>query len=244
MTADLGVFAAAELRAGGFNDRGFLQPMLSVPDDVDIRVEARAAAEDLASRGLLVRRAGGWRPVGRYERVLEAAAVARSLVVLGPASPNAAGFTTPRLVLARLGTTDEVLDLQPVGEGYHARLLEVAAAAAELAEVLAPAAGAPALEGAPAAGGSAVSDLDPAWSRVEALLARGVATIRVEAASVLDPAQPLFQHRVTLMSTSEGPWLLLGTRQGGQFSRVAAVAAPPRARRLLEGLLRGTLVAL
>jgi hypothetical protein len=250
VTADLGVFTAGELRAGGFNQHGFLQPMLPIPDGVDVRLEADTAAEGLASRGLLVRREAGWLPIGRYQRVLEAAAVARVLLAVGPASPRAAGFATPRLVLGCLGTTNEVLDLQLVGDGYHARLLDVAEATAELAESLGAGESAPVGDGAPAGEAApvgddrpAVSDQDPGWSWVEALLTAGVATVRVEAASISNPAAPLLQHRLTLLATTDGPWLLLGTREGAQFSRVAAGAAPWRVRGLIGSLLRGTAAA-
>ena len=140
MRADLGAFSAAELRAGGINERGFLQPVLPAPAGVDSLAESKAAAQGLASRGLLARHGNAWRAVGRFERLLEAAAVGRSLLAVSPAGPDPAGPARPRLMFGCLGRTDSVLDLDPVRSpgpdpsGYRARLLEVGAAAAELAE--------------------------------------------------------------------------------------------------------------
>jgi hypothetical protein len=232
VTTDLGIFTAAELRAGGINGRGFLQPLLPVPDGMDLRLETRAAAEGLATRGLLVRRDAGWRPIGRYQQVLEAAAVSRALLAVGPAEPGAAGFAIPRLILGCLGTTGEVLDLYPARDGYRVRLLETVTAAAELAEYLAV--GDRACDDEPA-----VSDVDAGWGRIDALLTPGVATVRVEAASVSQAEGPLLQHRLTVVSTSEGTWMLLGVRQGDRSGRAAAPAARVRAKRVLTNLLSG-----
>lgn len=232
MGTDLGVFTVAELRAGGINGRGFLQPLLPVPDGVDVSFETRAAAERLAGRGLLLRREAGWRPVGRYERVLEAAAVARALVAVGPAGPGASANGPPRLALGCLGTAGEVLDLDPGADGYHARLLEPAPAAAELTGCLG-------LDDREATAEPAVSDLDPGWSRIESLLTGGVPTVRVEAASISGPQGPLLQHRLTVVATAEGDWLLLGTREGDRSGRAGVPATRATAQRVLLDLLCG-----
>jgi hypothetical protein len=263
VTVDLGVFTAAELRAGGINSRGFLQPLLPPPEGGDPGTADREAAESLASRGLLRRRESGWRPVGRYERVLEAAAVARSLVAVGPADPRASGFGTPRLALGCLGITNWVLDLRPEPLAYHVRLVERPAAAAEVADHVGRLAGwapGPGTEAdrppdGPPSGTNAtepqapeptsparrpsVSDHDPGWGEVAALLRRGLATVRIEAASISQPAGPLLQHRLTVVSTEDGAWLVIGTREGESAARQAIPAAGLPLAQLLEDLLGG-----
>jgi hypothetical protein len=266
VTVDLGLFTAAELRAGGINSRGFLQPLLPPPEGGDHGPADHDAAGGLASRGLLRRGQSGWRPVGRYERVLEAAAVARSLVAVWPADPRDTGFNTPRLALGCLGVTDWVLDLRPEPPGYHARLVETPVAAAEVTGHIGQLAGwAPGVPDEPppdrntprepAARGSGqvpgapdrarpISDHDSGWSNVDRLLRRGVASVRIEAASISQPAGPLSQHRLTVVSTDEGDWLLIGTREGERAARWAAPAAGLPLGQVLEDLLRGLAIAL
>lgn len=239
MVADLGVFTAAELRAGGINSRGFLQPILPAPDGADVRAESRAAAEGLASRGLLVRRGSGWRPVGRFEQVLEAAAVARSLVAIEAVG---SGPAPPRLAFGSLGVTDEALLLNPEAAGrggYGTRLLQVGAAALELAGALGFHASGSGGVSVSAEEAPAITESDPGWGRVDDLVARGVATVRVESASISQPQGPLLQRRLTVMATPRGDWLLLGTRQGQQTERAAAPAGLARAERVMRGLLAG-----
>ena len=281
MTVDLGVFTAAELRAGGINGRGFLQPLLPPPQGVDQGRANREAAEGLASRGLLRRGPSGWRAVGRYERVLEAAAVARSLVGIWGAGPGATGLSPPRLALGCLGVTPWVLDLRPESPGYRARFLERPAAAAELAgyvsllaEQAPPATGGRArppgrptpcgrgwrppggrgpgaecrrrgpVGAIPKVGGQPpFSDVDSEWDGVEELLTPGVAAVRIEAASITQPAGPLLQHRLTVVSTDDGNWLLIGTREGERAERRAAPTAAVRLGPALEDLLRGSALA-
>ena len=192
---------------------------------MDAGAAGRTAAAGLASRGLLVRHGSAWRPVGRFERVLVAAAAGRSVVAIGPADPEAAARVLPRLLFGRLGETDEVLDLHPVGgpgpgARYRARLLPVDVAVAGLEELDVGASG----------GASAPDGPD----RVGELLRQGTATIRFEAASVLDPDAPLLQQRLTLVSTAGGDWLVLGPawrRAGGRRRRPTPPARPARRRR-------------
>jgi hypothetical protein len=283
VTVDLGVFTAAELRAGGINSRGFLQPLLPLPQGVDDGPANREAAAGLASRGLLRRGPSGWRAVGRYERVLEAAAVARSLVGIWGAAIAAGdtGRPTARLALGGLGVTPWVLDLCPESPGYRARFLEMPAATAELAgyvsglteqasglpgrgpgrrggptgeeaagghpgdgapEPVLPAAPAPAL---PEMGGKPpYSDVDSEWDVVELRLKGGVAAVRIEAASIAQPAGPLLQRRLTVVSADDGDWLLIGTREGERAERRAAPMAAVPMGPTLEILLRGSALGL
>jgi hypothetical protein len=250
MTVDLGLFTAAELRAGGINRRGFLQPLLPPPEGPNQGAADREAANGLASRGLLRREQSGWRPVGRYERVLAAAAVARSLVAVWPADPRTTGFATPRLALGCLGITDRVLDLCPEPAGYHARLMDTTAAGAELADYVATLAAttrASLVTGAGRVGdgpGLAVSDRDPGWAEVAGRLRRGVATVRIEAATITRPTGPLLQHRLTAVATEDGAWLLVGTREGEKAARLAVPAAAVHLSPVLMDLLSGRAIAL
>jgi hypothetical protein len=182
--------------------------------------------------------------VGRFERVLEAAAVARSLVAVWPAHPGAPGFDTPRLALGCLGITNWVLDLRPGPHGYHARLLETAAAALEMAEQVGELAGWTPESPAGDAGEAtrlraSVSDADPEWSRIAAQLRRGIASVRIEAASISQPTGPLLQHRLTVVSADDDDWVLLGIREGERGARRAAPATALPMGPILEDLLGG-----
>jgi hypothetical protein len=245
----------------------------------------------------LVRSRSGWRPVGRFRRVLEAAAAARAMLAAGPADPEAAGFATPRLVFGCLGTTGQALDLNPGGDGYRARLMGLGKAAAEVAEYLLEAAvrlcgatptvaaagtgvgagGAGVGAGArflfdgpsgptppeataahsggvwtgpsaqtnpravPSPGSSpAVTDLHPRWSRIAALLMAGVPVVRVEAASISQPTGPMLQQRLSVISTQEGYWVLLGTQEGDRSGRSAARAGAISLAGVLGNVLRGS----
>jgi hypothetical protein len=235
--ADLGVFTPAELRAGGINSRGFLQPILPAPEGVDVWVESETAADGLASRGLLVRRGSGWRPVGRYRQVLETAAVARSLLAIETVG-RGSGAGVPRLAFGAIGVTDEVLLLDPQAggrAGYGARLLPLATAAVELAGAL----GFHARVGVAADEPPATSESEPGWARIDDLLTGGVATVRVEAASISQRQGPLLQRRLTVVATGAGDWLLLGTRYGDQAGRAAAPAGLAMAARVMRHLLGG-----
>ena len=245
-TVDLGLFTDAELRVGGINSRGFLQPLLPAPDGVDQGPANRAAAEGLASRGLLRQGPSGWRPVGRYEQLLEAAAVARSLVAVGPAGPTASGFGPPRLTLGCLGRTALALDLCPENVGYRAGLGETPIVAGELAEYASRLAGlAPGGPDRRAPTGSAsAADRDPGWARVETRLGGGVPTVRIEAASISRPTGPLRQHRLTaVVGRPDGDWLLIGMREGQRAARRATPVADVPLAQVLEDLLSGRSIA-
>jgi hypothetical protein len=79
---------------------------------------------------------------------------------------------------------------------------------------------------------------------VEAFLRRGVATVRIEAASISRPAGPLLQHRLTMLSTDDGDWLLIGTRNGARSARQAGPIDRDQLTRLLEDALNGLAIAL
>lgn len=228
---ELGEYSPAELRAGGVNSRGFLQPILPVPASLDPDEERHQAGSRLASRGLLIQVGSRWRPVGRFAHLLEAMAVARALVAIE--HPGGAGL--PRLTFGLVGGTSEVFDLRPQGDRYLARSLERRSAAAELAAWL----------GVKGGGGSAdgpdevVPDSTDRWAQVEGRLESGVTTAKVEAAVVEAPNEPLRQHRLHLIATAEDEWLLLGHRRGGQATRSAAPATAERILRVIDALLQG-----
>lgn len=223
---DLGQFSAAELRAGGFHRRGFLRPLLPVPPGVDEAAESRRATESLAARGQLEVVGTNWRPVGHYCRVLDAAAAARSLVAL-----ESVGATAPRLVFARLGATDRVLDLCPQQQSFACRMLRRDAAAGDLVASLGL------TEGHDA--DRVVSESDTGWSEIESLLRGGTVSAKVEAATVLAPDEPLLQHRVFLVDAGGERWLQVGRRRGPEAVRYAASAAPGRCRSIMLALLEG-----
>ena len=184
---ELGIFSPAELRAGGINGRGFLQPILPPPQGVDPVAEGRRVSYGLADRGLLLRHGLNWVPIGRFGRILDAVAAARSVV----SAEVGSGRPLPRLAFGRLGDTDRVLDLEPAGGVFRARLTDTRRSASALAGYLGLASLRPA-----AVEVRAVSEPDPDWPRVERMLAEGTVHARVEAATVERPEVPLVQQRV------------------------------------------------
>jgi hypothetical protein len=228
---ELGIFSPAELRAGGINGRGFLQPILPPPEGVDPVAESRRVSYGLADRGLLLRHGLSWVPIGRFGRILDAVAAARSVVSIEIGS----GRPVPRLAFGRLGDTDRVLDLEPAGGVFRARLTDTRRTASALAGYL----GLAGLRTAAAVEVRAVSEPDPDWPRVERMLAEGTVHARVEAATVERPEVPLVQQRVSVLSCAEGYWFLLGTRRGPQTSRCAAPGSPAKAENILAAMLQG-----
>jgi hypothetical protein len=229
---ELGIFSPAELRAGGINGRGFLQPILPTPGGVDPVAEARRVSYGLADRGLLLRHGLDWVPIGRFGRILDAVAAARSIVNAEVGS----GRTLPRLAFGRLGDTDRVLDLEPAGGVFRVRLTDTRRSASSLAGFL----GLAGLRTAAAVEVKAISEADPDWPRVERMLADGTVHARVEAATVERPEIPLVQQRVSVVSCAEGYWFLLGTRRGSDTNRRAAPGSPAKAERMLSAMLRGS----
>jgi hypothetical protein len=229
---ELGIFSPAELRAGGINGRGFLQPILPPPAGVDPVAESRRVSYGLADRGLLLRQGLNWVPIGRFGRILDAVAAARSMVTadVGPGRP------LPRLAFGRLGDTDRVLDLEPAGGVFRARLTDTRRSASSCAGYM----GLAGLRAAAAVDVRAVSEADPDWPRVERMLAEGTVHARVEAATVERPEIPLVQQRVSVVSCAEGYWFLVGTRRGSQTSRRAAPGSPVKAEKMLAAMLRGS----
>jgi hypothetical protein len=229
---ELGIFSAAELRAGGINGRGLLQPILPAPEGVDPVAEGRRVSYGLADRGLLLRHGLNWVPIGRFGRILDAVAAARSMVNAEAGS----GRSLPRLAFGRLGDTDRVLDLEPAGRVFRARLTDTRRSASSLAGYL----GLAALRLAAAVEGRAVTEADPAWVRVERMLTEGTVTARVEAATVDRPEVPLIRQRMSVVSCVDGYWFLLGTRRGSATARTAAPGSPAKAERMLSAMLRGS----
>ncbi len=228
---ELGIFSPAELRAGGINGRGFLQPILPPPQGVDPVAEGRRVSYGLADRGLLLRHGLNWVPIGRFGRILDAVAAARSVV----SAEVGSGRPLPRLAFGRLGDTDRVLDLEPAGGVFRARLTDTRRSASALAGYLGLASLRPA-----AVEVRAVSEPDPDWPRVERMLAEGTVHARVEAATVERPEVPLVQQRVSVVLCAEGCWFLLGTRRGSETSRSAAPGSPAKAEKMLSAMLRGS----
>jgi hypothetical protein len=93
------------------------------------------------------------------------------------------------------------------------------------------------------AGKPAVSEVASDWDEAGKLLKRGVATVRIEAASITRPAGPLLQHRLTVVSTDDGDWLLIGIRAGERADRRVAPIAGVRMGPALEILLGGSALA-
>jgi hypothetical protein len=229
---ELGIFSAAELRAGGINGRGFFQPILPAPEGVDPVAEGRRVSYGLADRGLLLRHGLNWAPIGRFGRILDAVAAARSVVN----AESGPGRSLPRLAFGRLGDTDRVLDLEPAGGVFRARLTDTRRSASSLAGYL----GLAGLRLATAVEGRAVTEADPAWTRVESMLADGTVLARVETATVERPEVPVVQQRMSVVSCVDGYWFLLGTRRGSAISRTAAPGSPGKAERMLSAMLRGS----
>jgi hypothetical protein len=229
---ELGIFSPAELRAGGINGRGFLHPILPPPEGVDPVAETRRVAYGLADRGLLLRHGLSWVPIGRFGRILDAVAAARSLV---RAETGPAGRPLPRLAFGRLGDTDRVLDLEPAGGVFRARLTDTRRSTASLTCYL----GLGGLRRPATRAARAVFEDDPEWPRVEKLLAEGTVVAKVEAATVERPEIPLIQQRMSVISCTDGYWFLLGTRRGSDRSRVAAPGSAARAEQTLTAMLKG-----
>jgi hypothetical protein len=229
---ELGIFSPAELRAGGINGRGFLQPLLPAPAGVDPVAESRRVSSGLADRGLVMRQGLNWVPVGRFGRILDAVAAARSMV----SAEVGSGRPLPRLAFGRLGDTDRVLDLEPAGGVFRARLTDTRRSASSLAGYL----GLAGLRTAAAVEVRAVSEPDPDWPRVERMLAEGTVHAKVEAATVERPKVPLVQQRVSVVLCAEGYWFLFGSRRGAETSRRAAPGSPAKAEKMLSAMLRGS----
>jgi hypothetical protein len=173
-----------------------------------------------------------WVPIGRFGRILDAVAAAHSTL-------NAEGGsrrTLPRLAFGRLGDTDRVLDLEPAGGVFRARLTDTRRSATSLAGYL----GLAALRLAAAVEGRAVTEADPAWARVERMLAEGTVVAKVEAATVERPEIPLVRQRMSVVSCVDGYWFLLGTRRGSATIRTAAPGSPAKAEKMLSAMLRGS----
>jgi hypothetical protein len=220
------------LRAGGINNRCFLQPILPAPAGVDPVAEGRRVSYGLADRGLLLRHGLSWVPIGRFGRIIDAVAAARSTVY----AEGGSGRSLPRLAFGRLGDTDRALDLEPAGQVFRARLTNTRRSASSLAGYL----GLAGLRLAAAVKGRAVTEADPAWVRVDRMLAEGSVIARVEAATVDRPEVPLVKQSLSVVSCVDGYWFLLETRRGSETRRTAAPGSPAKAEKMAIAMLRGT----
>jgi hypothetical protein len=146
------------------------------------------------------------------------------------------GRSLPRLAFGRLGDTDRVLDLEPAGGVFRARLTDTRRSASSLAGYL----GLAALRLAAAAESRAVTEADPAWGRVEKMLAEGTVVAKVAAAAVERPEVPLVRQRMSVVSCVDGYWFLLGTRRGSATIRTAAPGSPAKAEKMLLAMLLGS----
>ncbi len=147
------------------------------------------------------------------------------------------GRHLPRLAFGRLGDTDRVLDLEPAGLVFRARLSDTRRSASSLAGYL----GLAALRAAPPGDSRAVFEADPDWFRVERFLAEGDVVARVEAATVERPEVPLVQQRMSVVMSADGYWFLLGTRRGPDTTRAAAPGSPAKAEKVLSAMLKGSI---
>jgi hypothetical protein len=231
---ELGIFSPAELRAGGINGRGFFRPILPAPAGVDPVAESRRVTYGLADRGLVLRHGLNWVPTGRFGRILDAVAAARSVV----SAEVGSGRPLPRLAFGRLGDTDRVLDLEPAGGVFRTRLTDTRRSASSLAGYL----GLAGLRAAAAVAAEvrAVSEPDPDWPRVERMLADGTVHARVDATTVERPEVPLAQQRLSVVLCAEGYWFLFGSRRGAATSRSAAPGSPAKVEKMLAAMLRGS----
>lgn len=205
---ELGSFSADELRAGGVNSAGLLGPLLPTPPGGQGAVEA--ATEHLKASGLLLYKAGDFRPAGSFGRCLRAVNGARAAVVGGPVDQAGKAVGPRRMVFGRLGLTDVVMDLLPQGDAYRARMLGAAQAACELAGYLLDTAG----------------DLSTrrAFASVEAVNAQG-------------PDSPPDRRRI-LVTTATGV-ISLSVDQGGASGTQVAPADASTLSSVLEALLVG-----
>ncbi len=218
MTTTLGTFTAAELRAGGVDRRGLLQPLL--PD----RGRVDPPAEDVVGgTPWLTVSADGVRAVGALATALQMTAVARTVVI-----EEMAGGRLLRYLFGRIGVTTHVLELcvdDP--DRYLARLTTEADAAAVVASSL------PDLEelvGSPAPGSR-----PPA-----ALLAGDAPTLAtVSSLSVHDPELPPFQQRVTVAAADGAAWLVLGSRHDDDAALAMAPLVPGRLESVVCAMLGG-----
>lgn len=244
----LGHFTSSELRLGGIGERGFLQPLMAPRPGAAITPAGDVVAA-LARRGLMLHSGEGWRPVGRFLDLLEAAAAARSLVACPPADPRSAVPPSPevmgpdRILLGRLGATDLVLDLLPGAGGYDARLVPVEDLLGDLIDWCD-------LGGLPAGGDPRppLAQGGPEWAAAESdgTFSRALPPV-VETAAVISPDGPLLQQRLTIFDTTPGDpprWIGLGVAEGAPLGRWAAPAGPDRVRRVLSQALRGERIRL
>jgi hypothetical protein len=215
----LGCFTPADLRAGGINRRGLLQPLLPRGAGID--------DSDVVTGSPLRLREGEWiEPFGPLALVLPMAAVARSIVVERSAS------LLPWLLFGQVGRTTKVLDLQPDSEqaAYLAQRSTLLDATASLV-----------------AGRGIVARETTAAGRPpgrELLEAQATTLATITAVSILNPKAPVLQQRLGLAAHEGEQWLILGTRAGDEIGWSAAPATQERIERAVVAMLSGKLAEL
>jgi hypothetical protein len=213
MIEALGRFTPAELRAGGINRRGLLQPLLPHAD----------LTGDPAPPPSLVRDGEWIEPFGPLAQVLRMAAVARTVVVV-----EQPGANLPRLLFGRIGRTAQVLDLHAEGDdtAYGAQLLTKVEAAETVAATL--------------PGRNDVSS-PPRSPMLPAALVSGEATTlaTITATSAHHPDDPPLQQRLAVAQDESDTWLVLGTRHGEEIGWSAAPPSAGRVEKVVACMLHG-----